>query len=167
MTLAWQRLHNRWALFWPARHPPMTDLHPVFWIMAAAVAAPLLAEIPIGLRVPVVVIEVLLGILIGPHGLGLVRFEGFMASMYAFGMAATLFMAGMEMNFKHIRGTPLWLALSGWGLSLLLAAGAAVLLYATPLANAPLTLTLALCTTALGALLPVLRDGIKRVIRTQ
>jgi Kef-type K+ transport system membrane component KefB len=137
----------------------MSELHPVFWIMAAAVAAPLLAEVPLGLRVPVVVLEVLLGVLIGPHGLGLVRFDGFVVSMYALGMAATLFMAGMELNFKHIRGLPLGLALRGWGLSLLLGAAAAAVLYVTPLAHAPLMLTLALCTTALGTLLPLLRDA--------
>jgi hypothetical protein len=36
--------------------------HPVFWLLVAAVAAPLLAEIPLGFKVPVVVLEVLLGI---------------------------------------------------------------------------------------------------------
>jgi Kef-type K+ transport system membrane component KefB len=137
----------------------MFDLHPVFWVMAAAVAAPLLAEVPLGFKVPVVVLEILLGILLGPHGLGLLKFEGFMASMYTFGMAATLFMAGMELDFKHIRGAPVVLALRGWGVSLLLGVAAAALLYATPLASAPLMLTLALCTTALGTLLPVLRDA--------
>jgi len=37
-----------------------------------AVAAPILAEIPIGVRVPTVVIEMLLGVLVGPHVLKLV-----------------------------------------------------------------------------------------------
>ncbi len=137
----------------------MYDLHPVFWIMCAAVLAPLLAEVRIGFAVPVVVFEVLLGIVLGPHVLGLVKFEGFTASMYAFGMAATLFMAGMELDFKHIRGAPLILALRGWGASLLLGMAAAAIFYATPLAHAPLMLTLALCTTALGTLLPLLRDA--------
>lgn len=137
----------------------MSNLHPVFWIMAAAVLAPLLAEVPVGFRVPVVVFEILLGIVLGPHGLGLVKFDGFVASMFAFGMAATLFMAGMELDFKHIRGAPVVLALRGWGASLLLGVAAAALLYETPLARAPLMLTLALCTTALGTLLPMLRDA--------
>jgi Kef-type K+ transport system membrane component KefB len=137
----------------------MNDLHPVFWIMAAAVVAPLLAELPLPLRVPVVVLEVLLGILLGPQVFGLVSFGGFTADMYAFGMAATLFMAGMELNLHHIRGVPLLLALRGWGVSLLIAAACAALLYATPLARAPLMLTLALCTTALGVMLPALRDS--------
>ncbi len=136
----------------------MSNLHPVFWIMAAAVLAPLLAEVPVGFRVPVVVFEILLGIVLGPHVMGLVNFDGFVASMFAFGMAATLFMAGMELDFKHIRGAPVLMALRGWGVSLLLGVAAAALLYETPLARAPLMLTLALCTTALGTLLPMLRD---------
>jgi Kef-type K+ transport system membrane component KefB len=141
----------------PAR--TMFDLHPVFWIMVAAVLAPLLAEVPVGFRVPVVVFEIVLGIVLGPHVMGLVKFDGFVASMFAFGMAATLFMAGMELDFKHIRGAPVLTALRGWGVSLLLGVAAAALLYETPLAHAPLVLTLALCTTALGTLLPMLRDA--------
>lgn len=137
----------------------MSNLHPVFWIMAAAVLAPLLAELPVRIRVPVVVFEILLGILLGPHGLGLVKFDGFVESMFTLGMAATLFMAGMELDFKHIRGVPVMLALRGWAVSLLLGMAAAALLYETPLARAPLMLTLALCTTALGTLLPLLRDA--------
>ncbi len=68
----------------------MLSGHPVFWLLVAAVAAPLLAEIPLGFRVPVVVIEVLLGIAIGPHGFGLVAFDGFIAIMFVFGMDARI-----------------------------------------------------------------------------
>ncbi len=137
----------------------MSELHPVLWIMLAAVLAPLLAEIPEKLRMPVVVFEILLGIAIGPHGLGLVQFDGFVAAMFGIGMGATLFMAGMELDFKHISGQPLWLALGGWSLSLLLGLAAALLLYLTPLAHAPVVVMLALSTTALGTLLPLLRDA--------
>src|SRR4030095_17007408 len=96
----------------------MLSGHPVFWLLVAAVRAPLPADIPLGFRVPVVVIEVLLGIAIGPHGLGLVAFDGFIAIMFVFGMAATLFMAGMELDFGRIRGRPLSLAGRGWLVSL-------------------------------------------------
>ena len=37
--------------------------------------------------------------------------------MFTFGMAATLFMAGNELNFKHILSMPLFLALRGGLLS--------------------------------------------------
>lgn len=132
--------------------------HPVFWLLVAAVVAPLLGEIPLGFRVPVVVLEVLLGILIGPHVLGLVRLEGFLATMFTFGMAASLFTAGMELDFARIRGRPLSLAVRGWVVSLGLGLAATALLHATPLVHAPLMATLALATTALGTLLPVFRD---------
>jgi len=35
-----------------------------------AVIAPLLCELPIGLKLPMVVLEVILGIVVGPHVLG-------------------------------------------------------------------------------------------------
>ena len=98
----------------------MTMGHPVFWLMLAAVAAPLLAEVPLGVRVPVVVLEVLLGIVIGPHVLDLVQFDGFVKTMFGFAMALTLFMAGVELDFGQIRGRPLTLAVCGWALSVLL-----------------------------------------------
>jgi Kef-type K+ transport system membrane component KefB len=133
--------------------------HPVFWLLLAAVAAPLLAEIPLGFRVPVVVLEVVLGIVIGPHVLGLVRFEGFVAVMFTFGMATTLFMAGMELDFGQIRGRPLSLAALGWITSVLLGFVAVGMLHVIPQVHAPLMVTLALCTTGLGILIPIFRDG--------
>ena len=137
----------------------MTTVHPVFWLMLAAVAAPLLAEIPLRVKVPVVVLEVVLGILIGPHLLGLVQFEGFVKWMFGLAMAMTLFMAGMELDFDQIRGRPLVLAGAGWFGSMLLGLGAVGLLHVVPGVNAPLMVTLALCTTGLGVLIPVFRDG--------
>ena len=133
--------------------------HPVFWLLVAAVAAPLLAEIPLGFCVPVVVLEVLLGIAIGPHGLGLVAFDGFIAIMFVFGMAATLFMAGMELDFGKIRGRPLSLAIRGWLLSLLLGFAVVGVLHVVPVVQAPVMVALTLVTTGLGVLLPVFRDG--------
>jgi len=133
--------------------------HPVLWVFLAAVAAPLLAVVVLGARVPVVVIEVVLGMVIGPHLLGLVEFEGFMETMFTFGMAMTLFMAGMELDFAEIKGRPLSLAIRGWGLSLALGLVVVGLLHVIPQVHAPLMVTIALCTTGLGVLIPVLRDG--------
>jgi Kef-type K+ transport system membrane component KefB len=136
----------------------MSD-HPVFWLMVVAVAAPLLAEIPLGVRVPIVVLEVLLGVVIGPEGLDLVRLDGFVKTMHGFGMAITLFMAGMELDFDAIRGRPLALATGGWALSVLLGLTAVGLLHVMPQVRAPLMVTLATCTTGLGVLIPVFRDS--------
>ena len=81
--------------------------HPVFWVFVAAVAGPLLGRIPIGLRVPVVVLEVVLGILISQHIMNLVQYDGFLSTMHTLAMAVTLFMAGMELDFSEIKGRPL------------------------------------------------------------
>ena len=133
--------------------------HPVFWLFVAAVAAPLLGQIPAGFRVPVVVLEVVLGILLGPHVLGLVHFEPFVAQMFTFAMAATLFMAGMELDFGEIKGRPLNLALSGWVISLLLAIAVVAVLHSVPQVHAPWVVALTLCTTSVGVLVPIFKDG--------
>ena len=133
--------------------------HPIFVVLAVAVAAPLLAEIRVGARVPVVVLEVLLGILFGPHLLGWLHDHVFLANMQFVGMAAMLFMAGMEIDFGKIRGRPLSLALGGWAASLALALMAVGLLHVIPGVQAPMMVAIALTTTGLGVLLPILRDG--------
>ena len=133
--------------------------HPVFWMFVAAVVAPLLVEIPIGFNVPVVVLEVVLGIAIGPHVLDLVQFDGFVVTMFTFGMAMTLFMAGMELDFSEIKGRPLYLAGVGWVVSVLLGLTVVGFLHAIPRVHASLMVTLALCTTGLGILIPVFRDS--------
>ena len=133
--------------------------HPVFVVMLVAATAPLLAELPTRLRVPVVVLEVLLGVAVGPHGLGWLEPSRFMGTMSQVGMATLLFMAGMEIDFSRIRGRPLLLGLGGWGLSLLIGLGVVAVLHVLPGVHAPMMVTLALATTGLGVLLPVLRDG--------
>ena len=133
--------------------------HPVFVVLLVAVAAPLLAELPVGRRVPVVVLEVVLGIVVGPHVLGWIQYEGFVEVMLTIGMAAVLFMAGMEIDFAAIQGRPLSLALRGWIVSLGIAFLAIMVLHVIRGVQAPLMATIALTTTSLGALLPMLRDG--------
>jgi Kef-type K+ transport system membrane component KefB len=133
--------------------------HPVFWILGVAVLAPLLAEVPTPLKMPVVVLEVLLGIVIGPHVLNLVDFDGFVATMFDFGMAASLFMGGMELDFADIKGRPMRLAVGGWTISVLLSITIVSLLHAIPHVHTPLVVAMALCTTGLGVVAPGFRDS--------
>ena len=128
-------------------------------MFVAAVAGPLLAQIPLGFRVPVVVLEVLLGILIGPHVLGLVHFDDFLSTMFTLAMAMTLFMAGMELDFGKIKGRPLSLAAGSWGISVTLGIIVVGVFHIIPSVDAPMMVTLALCTTGLGTLIPIFRDG--------
>ena len=132
---------------------------PLLVVLAVAVAAPLLAEVRVGARIPVVVLEVLLGMLVGPQVLGWVQPNEIVKAMQFMGVAAMLFMAGMEIDFGKIRGRPLSLALGGWVASLALALLAVGLLHVVPGVHAPMMVAIALTTTGLGVLLPILRDG--------
>jgi Kef-type K+ transport system membrane component KefB len=79
--------------------------------------------------------------------------------MHDVGMVAVMFMAGMEIDFARIRGRPLTLGAGGWLASLAIAAVALVLLQPVLGIRLPLMLVIALTTTGLGTLLPILRDG--------
>jgi Kef-type K+ transport system membrane component KefB len=133
--------------------------HPIFVVFLVAVAAPLIAQTRLGSRLPVVVFEVVLGIVIGPHVLNLVVENGFLTFMHDVGMVAVMFMAGMEIDFARIRGRPLTLGATGWVASVAIAAAALVLLHTILGIQLPAMLVIALTTTGLGTLLPILRDG--------
>jgi len=60
---------------------------PVFVVPLVAVLAPLLTELPVGRRVPIVVLEVVLGMFVEPHVLDLIRFDAFLSTMSTIGMA--------------------------------------------------------------------------------
>jgi Kef-type K+ transport system membrane component KefB len=47
--------------------------HPALMVLAITAAATFLSAIPIGIRIPIVVWEILFGALLGPHLLGLAR----------------------------------------------------------------------------------------------
>lgn len=123
-----------------------------------AVAAPLIATV-VGrvVKVPIVVFEILLGIILGPSLLGWVQPDEFTTALADFGLAMLFFMAGTEIDFAVIRGRPLTRAALGWAISL--AAGLAVAIAFTPTLEAGVIVGIALVSTALGTLLPVLRDA--------
>jgi Kef-type K+ transport system membrane component KefB len=135
--------------------------HPILIVMAIAVASSLLAELRIGdLRVPVVVWEMMLGVVIGPHVLGLARADGLLDWLGGVvGLAALFFMAGMDLDLRKIKGRPLSLSLRGWALSLVLGLSAAAFLYRLRLIEVPFLVGLALTTTAMGTFMPILRDA--------
>ena len=86
-------------------------------ITAASVGAVLLAEALKRFRVPIVVLEVLLGILIGPAVLNWAGTSPFINGVADFGLAFLMFMAGYEIDFRRVRGAPLTLATVSWFIS--------------------------------------------------
>ena len=104
-------------------------------------------------------VEILLGIVVGPQVLGLARPDDLVEALSEFGLAFLFFMAGMEIDLDRLRGAPLRLAARGWALSLGLGMVVAAALYATGVVGAPVLVGLTLTTTALGALVPILKDA--------
>ena len=126
--------------------------------MAMAIAAGIPALLP-RLPLPGVVIEIVLGAVIGPQVLGLVHPGMTLNFLADFGLAMLFLMAGFEMDPAVLRGRPIGNALTGWLISAVIALGAAMLLFEADLARAPVLTALALTTTAIGVLMPMLRDG--------
>ena len=127
-------------------------------IPAIAVVAPLLVR---GLRrwvaIPLVVFEILLGLLLGPAVLGWIQPGPFAQAFSDFGLAMLFFLAGSEIDFRAIRGRPIGRATIGWVISLAAGFGIAVLL--APSLSAAAFIGIALTSTALGTIMPVLRDS--------
>ncbi|MFI8080634.1 cation:proton antiporter [Kitasatospora sp. NPDC086009] len=127
-------------------------------IPAAAVAAPLLADRLLRwVAVPTVVFEIVLGVLIGPDVLDWAQVDGLVDALSEFGLAMLMFLAGYEIDFAKLRGGPLKRAGAAWLVSLVVALGVGATVNRDPLNGA--FAGLALTTTALGTILPILRDS--------
>lgn len=124
-----------------------------------AVLAPLLMELPWRVRLPVVVIEVAFGIAVGPHGLGLAGPDQTLALLARFGMAFLFFLAGMELDFHRMGGVVLRQAGFAWAASLVLGLALGLILAALGFIKTPLLVAIAMTSTALGTLVPALRDS--------
>lgn len=128
-------------------------------IAAAALAAPLLAGLPKRFRLPVVVVELLLGVILGPHLLHLAEPAGLIDGLGELGLTFLLFMVGFEIDAGILKGSALNKAVTGWILSFLLGLTLMALFSSTGLISAPpLLAAVGLSTTALGILVPVLAD---------
>ncbi len=128
-------------------------------IVAASALADTVAAVAAGrgLLLPVVVVELLLGIVLGPRVLGLHVTE-FISFFSDLGLGLLFFFAGYEIDVRRIAGRPLWLGLAGWALSLALAYAIGGVLAAAGIVLSLLYTGSALATTAIGTLIPILSD---------
>ena len=108
---------------------------------------------------PIVVVELLLGAMIGPDVLGLAEIDDILDFLGQLGLGFLFFFAGYEIELDRIRGAPLRLAALGWMITLVLAYTIAGALAAAGVVLSGLLVGSAMTTTALGTLLPVLRDA--------
>jgi Kef-type K+ transport system membrane component KefB len=132
----------------------MPSLDGLLIVVAAGFAAPFLLGLAPGLRIPAVVLEIVAGIVLGPSVLGWVELDGTIEVLATLGLAFLLFLGGLEVDFRRLRGHLLALTLRGYALSL--AVGIAIS-FALGV-QTPLLVAIALSATSLGVLIPVLKD---------
>jgi Kef-type K+ transport system membrane component KefB len=128
-------------------------------VVVAAIAAITVAYLPKRLAPPVVVLELVLGIVIGPEVLDLAQSSDFVDFFSNLGLGMLFFFAGYEIDFERIKGAPMKLGALGWVVSVGLAYGIGALLEASGVVVSFLFVGSAMATTAIGTLIPILRDS--------
>jgi Kef-type K+ transport system membrane component KefB len=135
------------------------DVYQLMLVALAGVLAPLLVGLLRRFAVPSVVLEITFGMLLGPQLLNLVQPTGLVDGLSTLGLSMLMFLAGYELRLDNIRGRPLALAGVSWGMSVALAALIGLGFHVAGGHPGEVVIPLALTTTALGTLLPVLRDA--------
>ncbi|HZA59469.1 MAG TPA: cation:proton antiporter [Solirubrobacterales bacterium] len=128
-------------------------------VAIAALAGVIVLAISPKLAIPVVVLELLLGIVIGPQALDIAKIDDTTEFLGDLGLGMLFFFAGYEIDFARIKGAPLKLGVTGWLITLALAYGLGGVLAAAGVVLSYLYTGSAMATTAIGTLIPILRDS--------
>jgi Kef-type K+ transport system membrane component KefB len=136
----------------------MQGLESLLVVALVAALAPMIAAALPGPRVPQVVILILAGVLIGPHVLGLADTTG-IKLLSNVGLGFLFLLAGYELDPRLLRARAGRLAMGGWAFSAVIAVGAVAGLGSIGFVRDFVPIGLALTTTALGTLLPILHDN--------
>ena len=143
---------GRWAV------DTQTRLQALLVVSVVAAAAPFVCALLGRSRVPQVVVLIVGGMLVGPQVAGWAQPEA-IDLVANVGLAFLFLLAGYELELDHFRERAGRLAVVGWLVSAVVSIVVTGLLAAAGLVNAFVPIALALTATALGTLLPILRDN--------
>ncbi|WP_406841614.1 cation:proton antiporter (plasmid) [Streptomyces sp. AHU1] len=127
-------------------------------VAVLAVVAPLLVRV-IRLPIPELVLLILLGSAVGPQGLEWAHNDEPVKVLSTIGLSFLLFIAGLEIQFDQLRGPVAWTALKAFAASAVLAVVVGFFLGAVDLVKSPSLIAVILLATALGIIIPVLKDN--------
>jgi Kef-type K+ transport system membrane component KefB len=105
------------------------------------------------------VLEIVLGIVVGPALLGWVHVDAPVEVMSLLGLAFLLLLAGLEVEFEMLRGPLLRIASLGFAVSFAIALVAGLVFDLADITGAPLLIAIMLSATSLGVVIPVLKDS--------
>ena len=134
------------------------DLSSLVLVLAASSLGALLSRLHRRLVLPTVVVEIVLGIVIGPEVLDIAEVDDFIAALANFGLGLLFFFAGLEVVERRVAPTSLARGTVGWALSLAIGLLVGITLQQAGLDAEWWLLGVALCTTTLGALVSILSD---------
>src|ERR1700757_87152 len=128
-------------------------------VVAVGLAAPLVLGYFPKLRLPAIVLEIVLGIVIGPSGLGWVKPDLPVSILALIGLAFLLFLSGLEIDIERLRGRILKVTGVAFALSFGIAIIVGLGLKAGGFVKSPLFVAIVLVATSLGVIVPVLKDS--------
>ncbi|MCE3274545.1 MAG: putative solute/hydrogen antiporter [Propionibacteriaceae bacterium] len=131
----------------------------LFWIVLCAVVAPLLAGVVPRRLVPEVVLLLVFGVIIGPKVLDLAELDGGIEALRELGLGMLFLLASYEIEVKELTGRGGRRAFVTWLICFALAFGLILLLDFLGVVSARSAVAIAMISTALGLLLPILKDG--------
>lgn len=129
----------------------------LLWIASALVVSPVVVRATRGL-VPDVVVLLVLGCVLGPSVLALAQVESGVELVRELGLGLLFLLAGTEIDPASLRGRQGRGAIWTWLLCLALALGVSWAFIPDATFSAAVVLALAVTSTALGTLLPILKD---------
>ncbi len=138
---------------------PDVEFTNLFAVALIALLAPLLLGLAPRLRIPAVVLEIVAGIVVGPHGLGLIEVDLPLQIVSLLGLGFLLFLAGLEIDVHRLRGKVLRLSVLGYVVTLVLGGAAGAGFSAAGWVHSALLLAVTLSATSLGLVVPVLKDA--------
>jgi Kef-type K+ transport system membrane component KefB len=138
---------------------PQVDLDSLVLVLAASAVASVASRLHRRVVLPTVVVEIVLGIVIGPEGLGFAEVDDALTFLGNFGLAFLFFFAGLEVVEQRVARRSVALGTAGWAISLAIGITVGVALHEAGLDAEGWLLGIALSTTALGTLLPILADA--------
>jgi Kef-type K+ transport system membrane component KefB len=131
----------------------------LFVIVGVAALAPFVVAILPGPKIPEVAVLLVLGVVIGPQVLDVAQVSEPIGLFAAVGLGFLFFVAGFELPPELIRGRLAKRAGLNWLTAVALALLAAGFLHWTGVVRDTAAVAIALTSTALGTLLPILRDA--------
>ena len=139
----------------------MPDVHfgSLLLVSAAGFLAPLVLGFFPRVRVPAIVLEILLGIVIGPSVLGWAKPDLPVSILSLIGLAFLLLLAGLEIDVRRLRGRTLRIAAMAFAVSFAIAIVVGLALKGGGYVKSPLFIAIVLVATSLGVIVPVLKDS--------